>query len=188
MTDVSESTQAAVDALASDSLLLLQVLCALAASDRTSVVMETNWADIVRRLGRTGDCAPSHESALALLVDAALAIAGAEGHYELAPELVASIVASTPPQVAAAVAQELASYWVSLVRGAMSFRPEGEAVGPVVLLAASRAVWYLGQLGEWDIAASLVARLRELDSGTDASAAADEMDVAIQAGREAPRG
>lgn len=165
--DPPGSIQSAIDALDDDSALLLRVLCALSDADRNPVVLGANWADIVARLDRT-DCAADPEPGTVLLADASLVTFGGEDTFEIAPYLVAAVGEATPTEVSDAVDQELASYWVSMVRGAMYFRTEGEPVGPVVLLAGRQAVHYLGHLGEWELARSLVERLRELDQTPEA--------------------
>jgi tetratricopeptide (TPR) repeat protein len=156
------------------SRLLLQVLCALEEDDRTTAVLDGNWADLWTRLQQPGD-PPVISDTLAPLVTAALvhpetqpterggadaeqdsgdsdADGSAPVRYRIHPGVADAVRAAADSALQAAVDTELAAYWNTVANWARQ-RPGGEATGWVVR-AGLAAAPYLMRLSEWDQASA----------------------------------
>ncbi|SFN89001.1 hypothetical protein SAMN05660359_00452 [Geodermatophilus obscurus] len=156
-------TRAAAAALPEASRLLVQLLAAAEPADRTSPVLDGNWADLWRRTNRPGD-PPLWPDALDPIVAAALVDPETAGdpdapdhpvRYALHPGVADTIRADTPPETLAAVDTELAAYWRSIFDLAWE-REEREATGWLVVRAALAAAPYLLRLRQWDTAGAML--------------------------------
>ncbi|SDL49813.1 CHAT domain-containing protein [Geodermatophilus siccatus] len=172
-------TRAAAGALPEPSRLLLQLLAAAEPDDRSSLVLEGNWADLWRRLARPGDPPPWPDT-LPPLVAAALVEPEPAGdpegpdrrvRYRLHPGVADTIRADTPAEVRTAADTELAAYWEAVFDAARE-REGHEATGWLVVRAAFAAAPYLRRLHAWDTASILLehALRRDHSPGTTAAA------------------
>jgi hypothetical protein len=110
---LNDWTRATVEALPEASAALFQFLCALEEADRLAGVVESNWADLWRRLDRTDD-PPDLGSALASLEAHGL-IAVETGQdqptvYRLHPGVTEASRATAGPNFQTAVDTQLAAY------------------------------------------------------------------------------
>ncbi|SDL49938.1 CHAT domain-containing protein [Geodermatophilus siccatus] len=172
-------TRATAGTLPEASRLLLQLLAAAEPDDRTSIVLDGNWADLWHRLARPGD-PPTLPDTLLPLVAAALVEAEPVGdpedqdrpvRYRLHPGIADTIRVDTPAEVRTAADIELAAYWNTMFKLAR----EGEhqqATGWLVVRAALAAAPYLRRRRDWETAGFLLehALLRDHSPGTTAAA------------------
>ena len=106
----------AVEHLDDPARLLLQLLCGVVETDRTSHVVDGNWADLWQRLQQP-DPTPDPAPLLDRLVDAALT--DRQPHddtdvYLIHPAVADAIHTATPPDTQTAINTELAAYWNTL--------------------------------------------------------------------------
>jgi tetratricopeptide (TPR) repeat protein len=159
----------ALAGLDESATVLAELLCRAHEADRNSWVVEANWADLWRRLGRP-DPPPDHRSALAALTGAALVEAdstpGTDAEtFTIHPLVAEAVAACTPEPVATAVDQELAAFWMAMLSQARETEAAGQAATQAVVAAARRGAVYLMRLGEWDAArAALEYAVRRDDS------------------------
>jgi hypothetical protein len=174
LTVLAEWTATTMHALTPDSRLLLQMLAGIEDDDRWSFVLESNWADLRRRL-QLADPAPDLTSTLGPLTVAALI--DTETHpdtatedtpplrYRIHPGVAETVRAATPIDIRTAIDTELAAYWIAVIDRAK--QPEGGEHTQAVVRAGLAAAPYLLRLHEWDAAASSVnqALLRDITAG-----------------------
>jgi hypothetical protein len=147
-------------------------------ADRTRAVLDGNWADVWRRLGRAGP-PPDLAGALAVLADAGLVAAdsGQAGpggtRYIMHPAVAATVRADAGPEVWAAADGELARYWTTLAEQAGGPAPEPAGAdgmitlsnqprdadpeaGEAMISATLRAMPYLMRLKLWEQATMMI--------------------------------
>ncbi|SFN88949.1 AAA ATPase domain-containing protein [Geodermatophilus obscurus] len=175
-------TRAAAAALPEPARLLLQLLATAEPDDRTSTVLEANWADLWQRLAHPGDPPPWPDT-LAPLVAAALVEPepaddpgnpddhGRPVRYRLHPGIADTIRTDTPSEVRTAADFELAAYWRATFDLAQD-REEREATSWLVVHAALAAARYLRRLHQWDIASYMLDQALLRDTTPDTVAAA----------------
>jgi len=161
-------TQALAAALPPASRTLFHFLCALEEGDRQSGILEANWADLWRRLGRPGE-APDLAQTMAPLTAAGLVEARAVGEeawtYHLHPGVAEAGRAEAGDEFQAAADTELAAFWVAAFRHGRDKETEG--LGGLVVEAGRRAAPYLLRRQDWEAASTLL----EQAVGRDASPA-----------------
>ena len=176
LTQLTGWTTTTTSSLTEASRLLLQVLCCLEDQDRSSDILDANWADLWTRLERPGN-PPELDQTLDPLVTAALvhpetladgardddgveqpAVTG----YRIHPGVADAVRADAGPDLQEAVDTELALYWTGVFRAARE-RPGGEATG-VVVRAGLAAAPYLLRLGAWGQAGDLLEDVTHRDS------------------------
>ncbi|WP_346619588.1 AAA family ATPase [Blastococcus montanus] len=178
--DALESwTRNTTAALPEAARLLLQLLAGAEPADRTSAVLDGNWADLWRRLNRPGDPPPIPDT-LAPLTTAALIdpqpIGGSDERdrpvrYHLHPGVADTIRADTPAETRTAIDTELAAYWGAAFRFALEQEPH-QATGGLVVHAALAAAPYLLRLHDWATASELLESALHRDETLGAVAAA----------------
>ena len=99
--------------------LLLQALCRIEETDRSTTVVDVNWAALWRRLDQPGE-PPPLATGVAALVTTALISTNPIGdptdlkgpvHYRIHPSIAQAIHTVTPETVTAAVDAQLAAWW-----------------------------------------------------------------------------
>jgi CHAT domain len=166
-------TRGATGALPDGARLLFWLVCALEDADRWQPVVENNWADLWRRLGREGE-PPDLGEAVAPLIARALVQAEQDGtdapaRYRVHPGVAAAAQQEAGEGFQAAVDAELAAYWRAVFWQAR--QGEGGEAGGVVVRAGLAATPYLVRLGEWGAAGALLeqALLRDQSPATVAA-------------------
>jgi CHAT domain len=168
---LTEWTTTALAVLPESARLMAEFLACIEDNDRTSVIVERNWADLWRRLERPGD-PPEPGPLLAVLAGAALiqpdAVDGDDSlvEYRLHPGVAAAIAAGAGPEVSEAADAELAAFWVRVFDQALD-RAGGEDTG-LVVRAGLAATPYLLRRRDWDTAGTLLeyAIMRDESPGT----------------------
>ncbi len=144
------------------SRTLFQFLSSLEEDDRTSFVVESNWADLWKRLG-LGEEPPTIQDALTPLVNAGLVKIQPAGDltiYSIHPGVAEAGRADKDFQ--AAVDNELALFWYTGFKKGLESDEEGG--GGLVVYAGLRAAPYLMRLGEWGAAADLLEKVMYRDN------------------------
>jgi CHAT domain len=161
----------ALDVLTPAARLMAQFVACLEDGDRRSDVIEANWGDLWRRLGRPGD-PPPPGPLLDIVVGAALAEPdeGTPVTYRVHPGVAAAITTAAGPDIRDAADTELAAYWEAVSRRARE--GEGGEDSGVVVAAGLAAAPYLLRRADWDTAADLLddAILRDESPGVVAAA------------------
>jgi len=156
-------THTATAALPDPARLLLQLLAAVEPEDRTSSVLEGNWADLWTRLARPGDPPPLADT-LQPLLDAALTEPEPLGaadqpdrpvRYRIHPGVADTVRAATAPELLTAVDTELAAYWTTVFTHAQQ-REQQDRAGWLIVHAALAATPYLLRRQHWDTAGTLL--------------------------------
>jgi hypothetical protein len=118
--------------------LLLQVLCWIEETDRTTAVIGVNWAALWRRLDQPGE-PPPLASWVASLTPAALiatepiddlADPNEPVRYRIHPGVVEAIHAATPEPVTAAVDAQLADWWAVVGDGGIEQQQADKELQP----------------------------------------------------------
>jgi hypothetical protein len=153
-------TRGAASSLPEGPRTLFWLLCALEEADRWQFVVEDNWADLWRRLDRSGE-PPALDKALAPLLARALVQVDQKQDKEDAPVRyrVHPGVAEAARQAAGAgfqgaVDTKLAAYWQAVFRQALE--AEGGEAGGWVVRAGRGAAPYLLRLADWPTASGLL--------------------------------
>ncbi len=151
-------------------------LCAIEESDRESWVIEPNWADLLKRLGRP-ETAPPIAEALGPLVAAGLVErkptdeTGEQFEVLIHSGVAEAGRAGGGPAFQEAVDAELAATWQTVMRrGLENYGKEPEA-GAVIVRAGLAAFPYLSRRREWETASAMLERTVQLD-GAPATLAA----------------
>jgi hypothetical protein len=184
-------TRATTTTLPPDALLLLEFLSGVEEDDRVRPVLDGNWADVWRRLGRAG-APPELEPLLAVLIARALIAQdtdpdrGAVLGWRMHPGVAETTRAATDPAVAAAVDTELGESWLATLDHALRGEQDGE-LGWLVLRAARSAAPYLLRQHRWphlNHAADQL--LRRDDSTATAAALLPMLQAAVSATHDNP--
>jgi hypothetical protein len=161
-------TSTALSVLPEEARLMAEFVACLEDDDRQSAVVEANWGDVWRRLGRAGD-PPEPGPLLDVLAAAALiqpesSSVGqgqpADGavqepvRYRMHPGAAAAVQVAAGSEVGAAADTELGAFWESVSYQAWQ-REDGEDTATVVY-AGLAAAPYLLRLGEWDAASTVL--------------------------------
>ena len=164
-------TTATVAGLPGPAQLMAQFLACHEEGDRFSVVVDANWADLWRRLGRAGD-PPAPEPLLGVLAGAALIQPDPPPHdgngqtpavsYRMHPGVAQAIRAAAGPGVREATDTELAEFWRQ-VAGQATEQEGGEA-GQLIVRAGLAAAPYLLRRQDWDTASWLLEQAVKRDS------------------------
>ncbi|ASU84910.1 CHAT domain-containing protein [Nocardiopsis gilva YIM 90087] len=138
--------------------LLAEVLACLEEDDRHSQVLDDTWAGVWQRLGHEGPV-PEWRMLLASLEARALSftqpIKGEAVRVLVHPEVGATLAHGAPPGVREAVDRALAAYQTTIARHALDSETKHGA-GPLLLVAARRALPYLRRTGHLDVALALI--------------------------------
>jgi tetratricopeptide (TPR) repeat protein len=158
-------TTATLAALPEPAQLMARFLACLEDSDRQSVIVDANWADLWQRLDQPGQ-PPTPAPLLAALAQAALIQPStprqdedgqdAPVTYRMHPGIAQAIHATTSPDVQAATDTELGEFWRQVDSRAR--QQEGGEAGQVIVRAGLAAAPYLLRLKDWDTAAELLDR------------------------------
>jgi tetratricopeptide (TPR) repeat protein len=147
------------------SRLLLQALCRIDETDRTTAVIGANWPAVWRRSGQPGE-PPSFASAVAPLVTAALIAtdpiddAAESVLYRIHPGIVEAIRSETPEPVAVAVDAQLAAWWIGVIGGWAVDPPQaGIDTSQLMLQASLAGARYLLRQQDWSAASCLLERV-----------------------------
>jgi hypothetical protein len=137
--------------------LMLQALCRMAEDDRTPDIVSANWPALWRRLAQPKE-PPSVTSTVAPLISAGL-VGVDDMHYRIHPGVTRAIQAATPEPVSAAVDEQLAAWWTSVISG-RELRPShgSEDARHLPVRASLAAAWYLLRQHHWDAASCLLER------------------------------
>jgi hypothetical protein len=137
--------------------LLLQALCRMEETDRSTAVIEANWPALWRRLDQPGE-PPPVASIVAPLISAVL-VATDHERYRIHPDVAEAIHAITPEPVIAAVDEQLAAWWTAVV-GGWEIAPQqiDEDTGQVTVRASLAAARYLLRRHDWNAASCLLER------------------------------
>jgi hypothetical protein len=157
---------------------LLALICRMEEADRTRAVLDGNWADFWRRLGRP-DPLPGPDEALLALATAGLIAADAgqatDGHtrYVVHPAVAGTVRADAGPASREAADHELAAYWTTMSERAggpasapgpsvdlltllTQPRESDPEAGEFMIRATLRAMPYLMRLKQWEQATILI--------------------------------
>jgi hypothetical protein len=181
---------------------LLALISRMEEADRTRAVLDGNWADFWRRLGRP-DALPGLDEALPALANAGLVAAdpgqAQDGNtrYVVHPAVAAPVRADSGPASWDAADHELAAYWTTMSERAGGPVPEpgptegmitlssqpresDPETGEVIVNAALRAMPYLMRLKLWEQATFLIQEAMARDrSPRTARAAAAAMRIVV---------
>jgi hypothetical protein len=147
--------------------LLLQVLCRIEETDRTTTVIAANWAAVWRRLDQPGEPPPLASSVAALVTAALIATDPIDDptdpnepvRYRIHPGVVEVIQAATPEPVTAAVDAQLAAWWTAVVGGwGIEQQQAGQDTSQFMLRASVAAARYLLRQHDWNAASCLLER------------------------------
>ncbi len=170
--------------------LLLQVLCRIEETDRSTAVIGVNWLALWRSLDQTGE-PPPLASWTAPLVAAGLITADAittqpiavdlidsladprgPVRYSIHPGVVEAIQAVTPDPVIAAVDAQLAAYWTVVGDWGIEQQKIGKDTSRLVLRATLAAARYLLRQQHWNAASCLLERALRRDGYAPATSLA----------------
>jgi hypothetical protein len=161
-------TSTVLNGLPDPARLLALFLACLEGGDRQSAILDENWADLWRRLGRTG-APPDLQPLLDQLASCALIRAEAiEADrnivplaYQMHPAVAAAATAMAGPGFQDAVDAELGAFWQAVAQEA-SDAAYGEDTSMVVR-AGLAAVPYLLRQQAWDAVAALLEEVVDRD-------------------------
>jgi hypothetical protein len=169
-------TQQATDALPEPARLLLQVLCRIEDTDRTSTVLEATWGNLWQRLGQPGQPPPVAEAVAPLLAGALVAADPPEpGRPEgpvgcrVHPGIAEAVHAHTPAHLTAAVDAVLAEWWTSLCRWAIGQEAAGKDTTGLVVAAGLAGAPYLLRFQDWNTASTLLEHALHRDGNNPAT-------------------
>ena len=137
--------------------LMLQALCRMAEDDRNPDIVSANWPALWRRLAQPSE-PPSVASTVAPLLSAGL-VGVDDLHYRIHAGVTRAIQAATPEPVSAAIDEQLAAWWTSVMSG-REVRPshDGEDSHHRTVRASLAAARYLLRQHHWDAASCLLER------------------------------
>ncbi len=144
--------------------LLLQVLCRVEETDRSTAVVGANWAALWRRLDRPGEPPPLASAVASLVTAALIATDPIEDptepvRYRIHPGIVEAIHAVTPEPVTAAVDAQLTAWWTAVVGGwAIEQHQAGKDTSGFRVWASLAAARYLLRQHDWNTASCLLER------------------------------
>jgi hypothetical protein len=152
--------------------LLLQVLCRIEETDRSTAVVGVNWAALWRHLDQPGE-PPPLSSGVAALVSAALiatdpiddpADPNESVRYRIHPGIVEAVRLVTPEPITAAVDAQLAAWWTAVVGGWGIEQQVGKDTNQFTVRASLAAARYLLRRHDWNAASCLLERALIRDS------------------------
>jgi hypothetical protein len=150
--------------------LLLQALCRIEETDRSTAVLQVNWVALWRRLGQSGDPLPLGTWVAPLVAAALIATdpidpADPDGpvHYRVHPGVTEAVHAATPEPVTAAVDRQLAAWWTTVGDWGVEQAQAGRDTSELVRRAGLSAARYLLRLRDWDGASCLLERVLSRD-------------------------
>lgn len=152
--------------------LLLQALCRIEQTDRSTAALGVNWTALWRRLDQDG-AAPPLASWVDPLVSAALITtepmagpAEPEGpvRYHVHPAVAEAVHAATPEPVTAEVDAQLAAWWTVVGQWGTEQERVGRDSGHLVLRAGQAAARYLLRRQDWNAACCLLESVLIRDS------------------------
>jgi tetratricopeptide (TPR) repeat protein len=157
---LADWTESVADMLAPGERDLFWLLCCLEEPDRQRLVLDANWADLWRRLGRDGG-PPSLDQALAAVAAAGLAAIrpgakDADGTYALHPGVAEAGRSHAGQPFQDAVDIEAADYWAAVYEQASSLTNDGSVHTTLLVRAGLAAVPYLLRQQQWQHVAYLL--------------------------------
>jgi hypothetical protein len=168
LTALTRWTTTALAVLSPGARLLAEFLACIEDADRQPGIIDANWADLWRRLGRLGD-PPEPGPLLDTLAAAALIqpeaspteaarptdgeVAGA-AVYRIHPGIAAAIHDAAPPEVREVADTGLAAFWYDIAYQAA--QREGGEDTAMTVHAGLAAAQYLLRRSQWDTAAALL--------------------------------
>ncbi|MGH3915202.1 MAG: hypothetical protein ACRDTC_17620 [Pseudonocardiaceae bacterium] len=160
--------------------LLLQVLCRVEETDRSTAVLGVNWVALWRRLAQPGEPPPLTAWAAPLIATALIAVGpiddltdpNAPVQYRIHPGVVEAVHAATPEPVTAAVNAQLADWWTVVGDWAIEQQAAGKDTNQLVLRAALAAARYLLRQPNWNAASCLLERVLRRDGYSPATSLA----------------
>lgn len=147
--------------------LLLQALCRIEETDRSTATLGVNWAALWRRLDQDG-AAPPLASGADPLVSAALISTepiddpalpdGPDGpvRYHVHPAVAEAVHAATPAPVTGQIDAQLAAWWTVVGQWGTEQERVGRTSGHIVLRAGQAAARYLLRRQDWNAACCLL--------------------------------
>ncbi len=182
-------TRSAATTLDPDATLLLRMLCCTEDTDRIQPVLDSNWADLWRRLHQPGeppdvDLLLAELTGRALLADTTQPDTGEIVGWRIHPGVADTIRSSTDPTIATAVDTELGNFWLATLQHALDGEQTGE-LGWLVLHAARCAAPYLLRQHRWPDLGRAAEQLLARDHSTATAAALLPMlDIALTTNRD----
>ena len=170
-------TNGVAAALPEASLTFFHFLCAIEEGDRESWVIEMNWADLWKRLGRA-EPAPPVAEALAPLVAAGLIESkptdetGERFAVLIHPGVAEAGRAEAGPAFQEAVDAELAATWQTVMLRGLESYGTGPGAGALIVRAGLAGFPYLSRRHEWGTASAMLEQTVQLDDAPAALAAA----------------
>lgn len=163
-------TTTTLTTLPEPSRLLLHILCCCEDNDRTSLVLDHNWADLWRRLNQPGNPPPIPDTLTPLITSALIHPETSEStdtrveqlvRYRIHPGIAEVVRTHTDTELHTAVDTELAVYW-DTVQGA-AIQREGGETSWLVVHAGLAAAPYLLRLRQWHPAAAMIEQAMHRD-------------------------
>jgi tetratricopeptide (TPR) repeat protein len=145
-------------------------VCTVEEEDRESWVLEANWEAVRRRLGRP-EPVPTLAEALAPLVAAGLVEKntsepdGQKFTVRIHPAVAEAGRTEAGSEFQAAVDQQLAATWFTMMSYARDAYGKSPGAGPLTVRAGLSAFPYLSRLQEWKTAATMLEEANKVDSG-----------------------
>ncbi|MGH4017420.1 MAG: hypothetical protein ACRDSL_26550 [Pseudonocardiaceae bacterium] len=170
----------AVATLPAPSRLLLQALCRIEETDRSTTVLHGNWAALWGRSDQPGE-PPPLATWVAPLIAAALIAAdpiddpadpNGAVRYRIHRSVAEAIQAATPEPVTAAVDAQLAAWWTAVGDWGIEQEQAGQDTSRLVLHASLAAARYTLRQRDWNSASCLLERALIRDSYAPATALA----------------
>jgi tetratricopeptide (TPR) repeat protein len=155
-------------ALPEAARIFFHFICALEEGDRLSPVINMNWADLLKRLGRT-EPLPNVAEVLAPLVVAGLVDKKATGGDGEAFEVLIHAGVAEAGRMEAgsefqgAVDTELAATWRTMMQHGLEEYGKGTEAGNMIVRAGLAAFPYLSRRQEWATAAFMLEQVNLLD-------------------------
>jgi len=143
-------------------------LCAIEEADRESWVLENNWSDLWKRLGRPKP-APAMSDVLAPLVAAGLvdkktSEPDAEAFaVTIHPGVAEAGRSDAGPEFQAAVDQELAATWATVMKRGRDTYTKDPRAGSMIVRAGLAALPYLSRLHDWGTASRMIEQVVAID-------------------------
>jgi CHAT domain len=186
-------TTTALAGQAGQARLMAQFLACAEEADRTTGIVDANWAGLWRRLGRPGDPPPpaplldTLTAAALIQPDPPADDSGPDGavSWRMHPGIAEAIRATTAPEFRAATDAELAAFWYKV--SSQAIRQEGGEGGEVIVRAGLAAAPYLLRLHDWATATILLENAIHRDTSPAFTAAALPALRAIAAATQAAK-
>ncbi|HEU0089880.1 MAG TPA: AAA family ATPase [Pseudonocardiaceae bacterium] len=153
-------------ALPAPARLLLQTLCRIEESDRSSALLGGIWTALWRRLDQPGEPPPLAQGAAALVatglvaIDSIKAPVASDGpvRYRIHRGVAEVIHAATAEPVTAGIDAQLAAWWIVVSEWGIEQDKAGKDTHRLVLDASLAAARYLMRQQDWDAASCLLER------------------------------